>query len=157
MFKPKIIFQLLAVTLLIGYCGYNNMANADQWCANPTGVCQPQCVAWARAHSDVKICGNANQWPARAAQYGSKITDTPKEGGVIVIDLSEWGHVVAVQDVDKKGDGKYSLKITHANYAKNCKDESAKATFNKSSKTLKFSSGHLNGKTFKVLALIKRK
>lgn len=133
-------------------------------CQDYPGVCQPQCVKWARQNSDIQICGYAKDWPNLAGQKGYKLTDKPKEGRVIVLDESDlggegrtYGHVIAVLSSKKKDDGKYSLKITHSNFNGDCRTETVKATYYKKDKKIKFKEGAwANGKKYKVKAIIKK-
>lgn len=129
--------------------------------------CNPQCVDWARNNSNVDIprlgnSGVARDIPNRVRNDPRfKITDKPSTGAIMVIDTNvREGHVVAIQDSDKKDDGKYSLRITHANFtyksSGKCDTESnVKATYDRRSGEVKFRSGYWNGKTFHVIAIVK--
>lgn len=144
----------VAINLLMLF-GFINTASAGCY----------QCVQWARDNSDVKIHGNAKDWPQLAKRFGCKITSTPKKERVIVIheqDLTgigrEYGHVIAILKSEEKDDDKYSLKITHSNYDGNCNhQETVKATYYKDEKKIKFKEGYFNnGKKYRVKAIIKK-
>lgn len=152
---PVIISVSIGLVIsLVMFVGFIEIAQGD---------CKPQCVPWARDHSDVKIHGDAKDWPQLAERYGCKMTSTPKKGRVIVIDERDLGgsgrthgHVIAVLKSEEKDDDKYSLTITHSNYDDKCGTETVKATYYKDEKKIKFKEGHWSGKKFRVKAIIKK-
>lgn len=153
--KSGLISFIVAISLIMFLGNYEGAQ----------GYCDPQCVPWARDHSKVKLhAPTARDLPA-AAQRDSNyvITPTPKKGNIMVLNTkNSEGHVIAIQDSDKKDNGKYSLRITHSNYnyksSGKCDTESnVKATYNKNSDTIKFKSGVWDGKEFKVIAIIRKK
>lgn len=142
---------------------------AGSFVLDAQGGCDPQCVPYARANSNVNLNAlpptyYANTLPEAANRsHDYEIKSKPKKGYIMVIDTSNpEDHVIAIQDSDKKDDGKYSLKITHSNYtykaSGKCDTESnIKATYNKNSKTIKFKSGRWDEKKFNVIAIIGKK
>ena len=114
------------------------------------GRCQPQCLIYARCRSGFMSCrlGNTNSlswWPCAKAQ--GLISQVPLPGSVMLLGKQDKarmraGHAVYVEEVCALKNGRFLLRVSHANYDRRCSlDLDAKVLYNAQTRTTDFLTG----------------
>ncbi len=114
------------------------------------GRCQPQCLIYARCRSGFMSCrlGNTNPlswWPC--AKKEGATSEVPLPGSVLLLDRQDdarmrVGHAVYVEEVCRLKDGRYLLRVSHANYNRMCGlDLDAKVLYDVKSRSANFLTG----------------
>lgn len=100
------------------------------------GLCQPQCLLYARCRTGFQTCmlGNTTSisWATCARQNGT-LSSSPVAGSALLLDRRRnirSGHVIYVEETCRLKSGNWLLRISHANYDGTCRlDLDSKALF----------------------------
>ncbi|MDR2695314.1 MAG: hypothetical protein LBC79_02920 [Deltaproteobacteria bacterium] len=114
------------------------------------GRCQPQCLIYARCRSGFMSCrlGNTNPlswWPC--AKGLGLTSQAPVPGSVMLLEKQgdasmRVGHAVYVEEVCALKDGRFLLRVSHANYNRRCSlDLDAKVLYTPRTRTAGFLTG----------------
>jgi hypothetical protein len=114
------------------------------------GRCQPQCLIYARCRSGFMSCrlGNTTSlswWPCARAQ--GLTSQVPLAGSVMLLGKQasarmRVGHAVYVEEVCALKDGRFLLRVSHANYDRRCSlDLDAKVLYDPRTRTADFLTG----------------